>query len=917
MKRVLCPFLFLFAWFLFACSEGNGVSADYPFGEDDSRMVLMKAKGSTVVLGTTDSSANVIERPSLRVFMDYDFYISRNEVTCGEFNSLMEPATGLVVDCPDDSLPATNMTYFDAVLFANELSKSENRDTAYTYSSKTIDSEKHCVGLEGIEYHPEIATYRLPTEAEWVFAARSNWDPEKAWTSDNSDYKLHPVCSKEDGDGLCDMMGNAMEWANDWLGYFRDTLVLNYVGAPDGGKLSQRVVKGGSFRNRAASLTLYARGDVYTIISSSRADYVGFRLAYGAIPQAAWMGNNGKASSSRVTSLINSSSVYAYTNSYKTKLVFRNDITGNLSFIDYSKGAQSVVEIADTIDSYHPVISPDGKRVAFCTMYEGSRGISELYVRDLNEKGTNLVKLDVESAAIPRWRVLDNGDTVIVYVTSTGVNTNEETFMSTSTWQVPFANGKFGVPQKLFDGAYHGGISKDNRLAVSGASLLRARVADPSSTLEQSARDTVWYNGERACNVSLAQDGSKRTMFLDFAGETGKKFVGNDNAVAAHQYLFIADSTGNLIYSIEAPDGTTFDHTEWANAKANIAVATLTNVNGAHNEIVLLNISGDAPVITLVKGEELWHPDLWSGESIESQGFDELDKDSACVYMTEHSDITTAIMKTKMELFWLYRDTTEVVIIGSSRSFAGVDPELIESYFAVNLSYSAEDLKGTEFFVENYILPLMPKIKYVVLTLDYDRWYVKDGNWNKWFSNIPGYEYDRNHGFWKDGVKADRYAISRGTLNPNELESFIFTYHRGLFYSETEGWGEDIPDVSEDPAWFDKDDSGMHFNLFTLTRILELCRKANVKVIGVVYPQSPNYLKTGAWGRYGPTREAVKIMQGAVDDLTKAYPNFIVMDENKDGYHDYVAEEFSNMDHLGLKGTEKMSRRLDQKLASW
>ena len=122
-------------------------------------------------------------------------------------------------------------------------------------------------------------------------------------------------------------------------------------------------------------------------------------------------------------------------------------------------------------------------------------------MRDLNENGSNLVKLNVESAAIPRWRVLENGDTVIVYVTDAGVNKYDATFMSNSTWQVPFANGKFGTPQKLFDGAYHDGVSDDNLLAVSGARLLRARVND---------RDTIWYNGEQACNVSLSKDGEKQ-----------------------------------------------------------------------------------------------------------------------------------------------------------------------------------------------------------------------------------------------------------------------------------------------------------------------------------------------------------------------------------------------------------------------
>jgi Tol biopolymer transport system component len=165
------------------------------------------------------------------------------------------------------------------------------------------------------------------------------------------------------------------------------------------------------------------------------------------------MDNSGRAASSRITPLANSSSVYAHTNTYKAKLAFRNDVSGNIAFIDYSNGTLSVVEIIDSIDAYHPDISPDGSHVAFSTIYEGLDGKSAVYVRDLNEEGSNLIKLDVESAAIPRWRVLESGDTAIVYVTSAGNNKDEAAFRSTSTWQVVFANGKFGNPQKLFDGA--------------------------------------------------------------------------------------------------------------------------------------------------------------------------------------------------------------------------------------------------------------------------------------------------------------------------------------------------------------------------------------------------------------------------------------------------------------------------------
>ena len=897
------------------CTESGVVSSDpsKPEVAKDSLSGMMRvlAENAEVVLGTNDISAKINERPQMKVSLNYNFSIGKHEVTCREFNDLMESATGLKLDC-DKDIPATDITYYDAVLFANARSKAENFDTVYTYGKASFDNDKHCTNLDGFAFHPEVSAYRLPTEAEWVLAAKSSWKPSSGWTADNSNYKLHDVCSKTGSDGkICDMAGNAMEWVNDWLGTFRDTTLTNYVGAPDGGSLGERVVKGGSYRNSANSITLYSRGDVYTVASSTRANYVGFRLAFGAIPGATWMNSDGKAAMSRIVPLANSATMRSQTGTFKVKLAFRNDVSGNLAFIDYSSGILSVTEIADTIEVYHPEISPDGKRVAFCTRLEGVSGTSSLYVRDLNAEGSNLVRLDVESAVIPRWRVLENGDTVIVYVTDAGNNKEDATFAATSTWQVKFENGKFGNPEKLFDGAYHGGISEDNTLAVSGARLLRARVAKPGSTLGANALDTVWYNGHQACNVSLAKDESKRTLFLDFGSDTGREFVGED--YESHERLLMLDSAGKLVNSFASPDGYTFDHSEWALGGRNLAVATLTNVNGAHPKIALVNLS-DSSLVELAEGDELWHPNLWIKTSVANADGNMLNPDSAGAYITERTGVAPRIMKVKMNYFWLYRDTTELVVIGSSRTFSGIDPEAITSMFAINMSYSAQDMEGTLFYIKNYILPLMPKLKFIVLALDYDRWYVKGDNWNEWFANIPGYEYDKNHDYWKDGLIGDMYEASQNALGLNDYEYEAFGYHRGLMKSPSQGWGKDVPDVVYNPNWFDEDQSGYIFNLEHLTEIIELASNYSVRVVGVVFPQSPNYVKTNAWGRYGPTRKAAKVMQAAVQNLEDRFPNFTVFDAYHDGFHDFASEDFFDEDHLCSDGSLVLTARLDSLL---
>ena len=65
---------------------------------------------------------------------------------------------------------------------------------------------------------------------------------------------------------------------------------------------------------------------VYTVTSTTRTEYLGFRLAFGEIPDPVWIGNNG-AVTSRITPLANSSLIRAETGSSKVKLAFRNDLT--------------------------------------------------------------------------------------------------------------------------------------------------------------------------------------------------------------------------------------------------------------------------------------------------------------------------------------------------------------------------------------------------------------------------------------------------------------------------------------------------------------------------------------------------------------------------------------------------------------
>lgn len=912
---------------VWACSTNDlsSTNSDNPPTGDvlsvEQDWIHIDAPNTVVMLGADLRNVPASERPQMGVKLENDFYMMRHEVSCGEFNALMNPSHGLALSCEKSDIPVTNVTFYDAVLYANELSKNQKMDTAYSYSSATYNKDKHCTNLEGFVFHPETKAFRLPTEAEWVFVASKNWNPAESWTSDNSGFEPHPVCSLTSENDFCDMMGNAMEWVNDWLGNLSDTVVCNYVGASDGGAFDQRVVKGGSFRNAFANITQYSRGDVYRVTSSSLLDYLGFRLAYGAIANPTWMSGNGKITLSRIVPVASLSKLQAYTSLKNIKLAFRNDLSGNLAYIDYLGGGLSVFEIDDSLDVYHPEISPDGEKVAFCTGLEGVSGKSRLYVRDLNAEGTNLVKLDVENAAIPRWRILDSGDTVIVYVSDAGDNKDDAVFKAASTWEVPFAGGKFGKPRKLFDGAYHGGISEDGSLAVSGSKLLRARIADKESTVQENARDTIWYGGDQACNVSLAQDLSKRTLFLDFAGKTGAAFVNEKYGV--HERMFVADSTGKLIQSVKAPAGYAFDHTEWALKNGDFVVATLSNLNGAHPKIVLVNLA-DGDVIDLVEGDELWHPSLWvSREKGSSGGPDDgpgeeidpsLDLDSVGLYFVEGMEWTHEVLAIKMKIFFDYMDEIEYLCVGSSRVEDGIYASKIMSGFAVNMGHPGNDMDASLYIAENYGFNHLKKLKAVVVSLDLDLWQMTTSFTENLFNFLPGFVYDANHAFWPEGLPTGFRTAMDMSYNVSQTAHMVYYGSRGFLMNNPAEWG--APLVESDSTWADQDYSTVQWNLDRLDGFLINAESRGIYVVGVIFPQNPAFKETGSWGRYGPSRSIAARIMKSLNEMQRNHPNFVLLDENKMGKHDYDDSRALNSDHLSSLGAELISSRLDSLLES-
>jgi formylglycine-generating enzyme required for sulfatase activity len=239
---------------------------------------LVLVEGGTFLMGA-DNDDNILNVPfemPLHPVTVSDFYIGRYEETVGEFKRFVDE-TGYVPETDSAYIWDGSWKKEQGICWDFDYRGMRFGPSEYNHPVRNVtwaDANAYCKWVGG----------RLPTEAEWEFAARgglksratkysgSNEAQEVGWfVRVNEGHQTRPVGSLMPNElGLHDMSGNVWEWCSDWFGAYSGEAQYNPLGPETGTK---RVHRGGSWDN-AVRLTLRLPHDPHDAACD-----IGFRVA--------------------------------------------------------------------------------------------------------------------------------------------------------------------------------------------------------------------------------------------------------------------------------------------------------------------------------------------------------------------------------------------------------------------------------------------------------------------------------------------------------------------------------------------------------------------------------------------------------------------------------------------------------------
>jgi formylglycine-generating enzyme required for sulfatase activity len=280
-------------------------------------------QGGTFTMGSPESEAGRLDNEVQHRVTLSSFAIARTDVTVGEYKAFVNATkykTGAEAEgtggyasaggqyvwrqdadwrnpyfAQTDEHPVVVISWYDAIAYCNWKSLLEGKRPAYSYNGE-VDFSKWPAGWNIWKAKTDIACdfsasgYRLPTEAEWEYAAKggpgsslpatdavyagSAAIDDIAWYAGNAGKTTHPVAQKAPNAlGLFDMAGDVWQWCQDWYGDYSSTEQTDPRGPDSGGS---RVIRGGSWFDIAKFLRSSYRD--HDIGPGYRGPNVGFRL---------------------------------------------------------------------------------------------------------------------------------------------------------------------------------------------------------------------------------------------------------------------------------------------------------------------------------------------------------------------------------------------------------------------------------------------------------------------------------------------------------------------------------------------------------------------------------------------------------------------------------------------------------------